>query len=132
MDLLNVIDKYEKMNNKALANNIKILKQIFDSEYINYSSNPKSISFNSDKQLLSLRKSKIVINDKLTNSINKDIFRICTKDTNIFNTKNSVIRSNAAVNSLLFATLPSSLASFNFFAVAGSVFSPPSPSFANH
>ena len=84
MDLLNVIDKYEKMDNKALANNIKILKQIFDSEYINYSSNPKSISFNSDKQLLSLRKSKIVINDKLTNSINKDIFRICTKDTNIF------------------------------------------------
>lgn len=84
MDLLNVIDKYEKMDNKTLANNIKILKQIFDSEYINYSSNPKSISFNSDKQLLSLRKSKIVINDKLTNSINKDIFRICTKDTNIF------------------------------------------------
>ena len=43
MDLLNVIDKYEKMDNKTLANNIKILKQIFDSEYINYSSNPKSI-----------------------------------------------------------------------------------------
>ena len=51
-----------------------------------------------------------------------------TKDINIFNTKNRTIRSKAAVSSLLFATLPSSLASFNFFSVAGSVFSPPSPS----
>lgn len=40
-----------------------------------------------------------------------------TKDINIFNTKNSTIRSKAAVSSLLFATLPSFLASFNFFSV---------------
>ena len=42
------------------------------------------------------------------------------------------IKSNADVSSLLFATLPSSLASRNFFAVAGSVFSPPGPSFAKN
>ena len=53
-------------------------------------------------------------------------------ETKIFSIRNITIRSKAAVSSLLLATLPSSLASLNFFAVAGSVFSPPGPSFANH
>lgn len=83
MDLLTVIDKYEKMDNKSLENNIKVLKQIFESEYINYSLNPNSISFNTDKQIFSLRKSKILNGNKLTNNISSDIFRLCTKDSNI-------------------------------------------------
>ena len=46
--------------------------------------------------------------------------------------ENKTISPNAELSSLLFATFPSDLASFNLFAVAGSVFSPPSPSLAKN
>ena len=62
------------------------------------------------------------------------ISRNCTPmcPTQNFNIRNSASSSSPFVISRLLATCPFLRASFNFFWVAGSVFSPPMPSFAKN
>ena len=50
----------------------------------------------------------------------------------IFNVRKNASNTKAATISVLFATCPFFLASSNFLGVASSVFSPPTPSFANN
>ena len=60
MDILTTIDKYEKLNLTNSYSNLQLLKKFFNSDFLNYSNNPNSVEINSEKQFLSLRKSKIV------------------------------------------------------------------------
>ena len=83
MDILSTIDKYEKMNSANSFNKIKTLKKFFNSDFLNYSVNTNAIEFYSSNQFLSLRKSKIIKNHELLNNHNKEILRVCSKETNI-------------------------------------------------